>query len=217
MLFKIWHQVLNTSTTRNWPDKRMPLLFNYMRVWSLRCQPSFALTDSDDGRWIDLRQEGWFHGPLGRRTASMAKKILKWRDQTRVAPQPRKSQPNCPHCGTIRNEKSATFLVDQLFQSHAELCTMLRSAGRQILRFENEDGGSLEKIRRVLKRADHIRQTLRGPDELPGRTIMPSTDDLIVEAASSVSDYTSESVTEPSPAEATSLSTRFLSPTEADH
>lgn len=71
----------------------------------------------------------------------------------------------CPHCGTADHGQPAPFFIDQLLQSHTELSTALRLAGRKILRYEAEDDGSLEKIRKVLKRADHIRQGIREPAE----------------------------------------------------
>jgi hypothetical protein len=107
-----------------------------------------------------------------------------------VTTHPRERRPHCPHCGLTRSEESVPILLDQLFQSHTELCTMLRSAARQMLRFEKQDDGSLEKIRKVLKRADQVRQLLRGPDELPGAAMKLSEDDMVGEPPTSVSEYT---------------------------
>lgn len=64
------------------------------------------------------------------------------------------------------NGQSPSFLIDQLLQSHTELSSALRLAGRRILRYAPEDDGSLERIRKTLKRADHLRQAILGPVEL---------------------------------------------------
>jgi hypothetical protein len=55
--------------------------------------------------------------------------------------------------------------MDQLVLSHTELCAALRLAGRQMLRFSTQRDGSLERIRKVLKRADNLRKVLEIPDE----------------------------------------------------
>ncbi len=51
-----------------------------------------------------------------------------------------------------------------------------------MLRFEKQADGSLEKVREVLKRADHIRKALQSPDGSPDA--LPKTDQekLVVEA-----------------------------------
>jgi hypothetical protein len=66
----------------------------------------------------------------------------------------------CPHCGATVAEKRALGMVDALIRSQAELCAMLRLAGRQLLQFTNEDDQSLERIRVVLKRAENIHKTV---------------------------------------------------------
>ena len=64
------------------------------------------------------------------------------------------------------NDQSAELLIDQLLQSHAELSAALRLAGRQILRYAPKDDAALERIRKVLKRADRVRQAIAGPADL---------------------------------------------------
>jgi len=117
----------------------------------------------------------------------MGKKPSKRRKQSLVVAQPAAESPHCPFCGIANREKSAVALMQGFFQSHAELCVALRSAGRQMLRFERQEDQSLEKIRRVLKRADTIRKALRMPDELP--ETLKSLDELLVVAPAPVSEY----------------------------
>ena len=95
----------------------------------------------------------------------MDKKLTKRRKQIRVVTQPVEAAPPCPYCGTTRSEKFALSLMDQLYQSHAELSTALRLAGRQMLRFELQGHESLERIRKVLRRADNIREALESSEE----------------------------------------------------
>jgi hypothetical protein len=97
----------------------------------------------------------------------MAKRPSKVRQQSRVVAEPGEARLQCPYCGTVDGEKSALSLLDQLLQSHSELSARLRLAGRQMLRFENQGGGSLEKVREALKRADNIRKTLHHLEGLP--------------------------------------------------
>jgi hypothetical protein len=99
--------------------------------------------------------------------AIMGKRSSKGSKPRRVVTDPREAQIHCPYCGTVNADKSALSLMDQLSRSHAELCAALRLVGRQMLRFEKQADGSLEKVREVLKRADHIRKALQSPDGLP--------------------------------------------------
>jgi hypothetical protein len=55
-------------------------------------------------------------------------------------------------------------MLDSLFRSHEELCTVLRLFGRQMLQLHRDDP-SLGRIREVLKRADNIRRQLRVEEE----------------------------------------------------
>lgn len=103
---------------------------------------------------------GAFHASL-RVRESMRNTSLRLRPKTA-----RERGRRCPQCGTTDNGRSASFFIDQLLQSQIELSTALRLAGRQILRYGPKDNGSLEKIQKVLKRADHVRQTIRGTPEL---------------------------------------------------
>lgn len=134
-------------------------------------------------------------------TANMAKRVLQWGRQRRVNMQSPKDQFHCSQCGMVKTEESAHYLIDQLFQSHAELCATLRSAGRQILRLEKEDEGpiSLEKIRKVLKHADHIREMLGGPDHLPAAAIAPKSYGVEGPSVTSVSNHTSDQVVNEGP------------------
>lgn len=108
-----------------------------------------------------------------------------------MATQPGEVAPQCPYCGT-HSDKFALSLMDQLFQSHAELSAVLRLAGRQMLRFEMQGHESLERIRKVLKRADNIRQVLESSDE-PAQPGKPQYE-LRVNAPTQVSEYGSEQI-----------------------
>jgi hypothetical protein len=99
--------------------------------------------------------------------AIMGKRSSKGSKPRRVATDPGEAHIHCPYCGTVNGDKSALSLMDQLSRSHAELCATLRLVGRQMLRFEKQADGSLEKVREVLKRADHIRKALQNPDGSP--------------------------------------------------
>jgi hypothetical protein len=119
---------------------------------------------------------------------NMSKKPSKRRKQSLVVTQPAEAATQCPLCGLANSEKSLS-LMDQLFRSHVELCAGLRLAGRQILRFENQDDQSLRKIRGVLKRADNIRKALIGPNDLP--EALNNTYELGVEPTTPVSEFSS--------------------------
>jgi hypothetical protein len=99
----------------------------------------------------------------------MGKRRSKRREQNGAVAQQgeAQSQSTCPYCGTTPSEKAALYLMDQLFRSHTELCATLRLAGRQMLQFEQQPEGSLETIRKVLKRADNLRKALQNTEELP--------------------------------------------------
>jgi hypothetical protein len=114
----------------------------------------------------------------------MGDKPSKRRKQSRVVTRPDEPLPRCPSCGITTSERSALSLMDQLFRSHVELCAALRSAGRQILRLENQDDQSLRKIRGVLKRADNIRRVLIGPNDFPETA--SNTYELVVDATTPV-------------------------------
>jgi hypothetical protein len=114
----------------------------------------------------------------------MGDKPSKRRKQSQVVTQPGEPLPRCPSCGITDSERSALSLMDQLFRSHVELCAALRSAGRQILRLENQDDQSLRKVRGVLKRADNIRRALIDPNDLP--EALNNTYELVVDATTRV-------------------------------
>jgi hypothetical protein len=122
----------------------------------------------------------------------MDKKLSKRRKQIRVVTQPVEAAPPCPYCGTTHSEKFALSLVDQLYHSHAELSASLRLAGRQMLRFELQGHESLERIRKVLRRADNIREALDSSDEprLAGKGQF----ELTVKAPTLVAEYVGEQV-----------------------
>jgi hypothetical protein len=99
----------------------------------------------------------------------MGKKSSTRHRQTQAVAQPHEAQSReapsgCPQGGT-NNGESALLLMDQLFRSHAELFSTLRFAGRELLQFEKQGSESLERIRQVLRRADHIRQMIQSRDE----------------------------------------------------
>jgi hypothetical protein len=127
----------------------------------------------------------------------MDKKLSKRRKQIRVVTQPGEAAPPCPYCGTTHNEKFALSLLDQLFQSHAELSAVLRLAGRQMLRFEMQGHESLERIRKALKRADNIREALENCDEPPPAGKTPY--ELRVSAPPQLAVFGSEQVLRESP------------------
>jgi hypothetical protein len=122
----------------------------------------------------------------------MGKKLTKRRKQIRVVTQPVEAAPPCPYCGTTHREKFALSLMDQVYQSHAELSTALRLAGRQMLRFELQGHESLERIRNVLRRADNIREALESSDEpsLAGKNQF----EMKVNAPTLVSEYGNDQV-----------------------
>lgn len=73
---------------------------------------------------------------------------------------PREDPIHCPVCGITNRERLGLDYLDQLLQSHDELRTILRLAGRQISQSETGSDQSLDRIRRTLKRASNIRQGL---------------------------------------------------------
>jgi hypothetical protein len=95
----------------------------------------------------------------------MAKKPSKEYQPSHTA-QSDEAMPHCPYCGTTNGEKSALALMEQLYRSHTELRATLRSACRQMLPFEKQSNTSLERVRKVLKRADNIQKMLRSPKDL---------------------------------------------------
>ncbi len=97
----------------------------------------------------------------------MGKKSSRRRKQGRTLTPAREGALQYPFGATAKDEKLILSLMDRLFQSHAELCVVLRLAGRQLLRVEKQGDESLDKIRKVLKRADHVRKALIGLNEWP--------------------------------------------------
>jgi hypothetical protein len=114
--------------------------------------------------------------------AIMGKRSSKGSKPRRVATEPREAQIHCPYCGTVSGDNSTLSLMDQLSRSHAELCATLRLVGRQMLPFEKQADGSLEKVREVLKRADNIRKALQSPDGLPDALQKTDQEKLVVKA-----------------------------------
>lgn len=94
------------------------------------------------------------------------KKTLKRRKQSRTASQLGEAQTHCPYCLTSNSDKPALSLVDELCRSQTELCATLRLAGRQLLQFEKQGDGLLDKVREVLKRAENIQKTMRSESDL---------------------------------------------------
>src|ERR1700678_3071557 len=97
----------------------------------------------------------------------MGKKSSKRRKQGRTTIQPGETALLSLFDGIPQDDKSILSLMDSLFQSHAELCTALRLAGRQLLRVEDPGAESLEKIRNVLKRAANVRKAFIGLTDGP--------------------------------------------------
>jgi hypothetical protein len=125
--------------------------------------------------------------------ANMGKKNSKLHKQSRMITQQGKPQNHCPYCGLVNQESAAVSLMDQLSRSHFELCASLRLAGRQMLRFEKQDDESLERIRKVLKRADNIRGVLQRLDE-SGESPKAMDEDELADASSLASQYTTDQV-----------------------
>ena len=71
----------------------------------------------------------------------------------------------CPYCGIPNVAQMDLYALDNLFQSHYELCAALRFIGRKILDLdlEKRDNLAADRIRAVLRRADNIRRQLRIP------------------------------------------------------
>lgn len=114
----------------------------------------------------------------------MGKKSSKRRKQERTTIQPGETALPNLFDGMPQDDKSILSLMDNLFQSHAELCTALRLAGRQLLRVEQPGAESLEKIRTVLKRAANVRKAFIGLTEGP-----EALDNMHKSAAASASEY----------------------------
>ncbi len=90
--------------------------------------------------------------------------------------------------------------MDQLFRSHTELCAALRLAGRQMLRLEQQGDGSLERIRKALKRADNVRKMLEIPDESRAAIKnLKNIDEIVVEAPPSAAECSPDQGIENSP------------------
>jgi len=71
----------------------------------------------------------------------------------------------CPNCGST-GQTPVLAVVEQLYYSHIELRAALRLACRQMLPLEKEGNRSLERSRKILKRADRIHNMLNSPNEL---------------------------------------------------
>ena len=97
----------------------------------------------------------------------------------------------CHCCGTLKSDQSILTLIDDLLRSHAELCTTLRTAGRQMLRLEVSSDVPLEKVREVLKRGDHIRRALARSDRLKEGRESTGLSKLVEETPESASDNNS--------------------------
>ena len=126
---------------------------------------------------------------------NMGMKPSKRRKPTRAVTEPRAAAPRCPYCGITDSEKSALSLMDQLVRSHTELCAALRLTGRQMLRLEKQGDGSLERIRKVLKRADNVRKVLEIPDESrEAAKNLKNIDEVAVEVPTPASEYSPDQV-----------------------
>jgi hypothetical protein len=73
----------------------------------------------------------------------------------------------CPLCGTTYAEKETLSALDALLRSHLELCAILRSVGRRMLRSENEDNVPSDRLRKALRRAENIQHMLKSPEAHP--------------------------------------------------
>jgi hypothetical protein len=124
----------------------------------------------------------------------MGKKSSKRGKQSQAATQPLQAQPHCPYCGTMNSEKTVLSLMDQLLRSHAELSSTLRLAGRQMLQFEKRGDESLERIRKVLRRADNVRKLLPGTDELPEALKNAEADHLVMAAPGPAAEYSPDQI-----------------------
>ena len=94
---------------------------------------------------------------MGKRTSRRSNPRLINKDEDGVS--------RCPYCGTTQDERSTLSILENLVQSQAELCLVLRLAGRQLLPFAKQDDQTLERIRKALKRAENIRKTVGSPEE----------------------------------------------------
>lgn len=92
----------------------------------------------------------------------MADKSKRYNQQTATSDEALFS---CPNCGSTE-QTAALALLEQLYYSHAELRATLRSACRQMLPLEKQGNRSLERSRKVLRRADRIHRMLSSPKEL---------------------------------------------------
>ena len=120
------------------------------------------------------------------------------------ATQPENAAQRCPLCGASNAEQLASLVLDDLFLSHAELCTALRLVGRRMLQFEKRDDPSLDKMREVLKRAENIRKMLNMSND-PLRTV----DELMRDQPTSVSGSPSATPNEGSPRKSVARTSRL--------
>ena len=131
---------------------------------------------------------------------NMGKKTSKRLKASRADTQTPDASSRCPYCGITKSEKSALYLMDRLVRSHTELCAALRLAGRQMLRFETQNDGSLERIRKVLKHADNMSKVLEMPEEAWGAARnLRNIDEFTVEAPTSAAESSPKQGTEDNP------------------
>ena len=135
---------------------------------------------------------------INRHLGNMVKKPSKRHKRIEAVTGPGEdAPPQCPYCATTRSDKFALSLLEQLFQSHAELSAVLRLTGRQMLRFEMQGHESLERIRKALKRADNIRDALISSGERTKAGKKPF--ELKVDARTQFSEHASEQVSSDRP------------------
>jgi len=68
----------------------------------------------------------------------------------------------CPRCGVLDPARAAASVaIRNLIDSHQELRSTLRGAGRELLRFHNKNSRALTRIRAALKSAEKSGEELR--------------------------------------------------------
>ncbi len=138
-----------------------------MRVWPSPCScenpGDLLLSPVYRRRWNRERSpRNWSPPfPMQLQVLRMGKKPPKRRTRQTVTQTEIPSE--CPYCGVTKDERIALASIDGLYQSHAELCTALRSAARQMRRLQKQDEQALDKLRKILERATNIRSTFRIP------------------------------------------------------
>lgn len=160
---KFWHGVLNHGTQSN-PSRARDLIFQLQSNLA-RVVPDYKLLGCHPARLMSLIATSDV-APGAIRVVASAKmtveKLKRYNQQTAAADE---APFSCPNCGST-GPTPVFAVVEQLYYSHVELRAALRSACRQMLPLEKQGNRSLDRSRKVLRRADRIYRMLNSPKEL---------------------------------------------------